>query len=56
MKDFFAYATFLSKDLRHFVHKEAISSAVNLKKLNNVFIETFQQNDAVTQAGLVNSK
>jgi hypothetical protein len=39
----FAYATFV-KDTRHFVHKEAISSAVNQKK-HNVFIETtFKQN------------
>jgi hypothetical protein len=53
---FFAYATFV-KDTRHFVHK-AISSAVNLKKLNNVFIETTFKNktlSAVTQAGLVNN-
>jgi hypothetical protein len=53
----FAYATFV-KDTRHFVHKEAISSAVNQKKLNNVFIETTFKNktlSAVTQAGLVNN-
>ena len=46
------------KDTRHFVNKEAISSAVNPKKLNNVFIETTFKNktlSAVTQAGLVNN-
>lgn len=46
------------KDTRHFVHKEASSSAVNPEKLDNVFIETTFKNktlSAVTQAGLVNN-